>query len=164
MEQDQGQSLPPGISSAQYAAPDMQAQPMPVQEGPFALGLAADAGRASNIAWTTIPPMHPLSGPLVQMFKVRWPSHGSTGCPASAIVRSPEPGAVGSCPSLARVATLGAYGTWRCSDMTLPVFSVGGDALNLPDHPRYLLGTADLISLGIRICTVFTHTMTMVTT
>ncbi|CAK0783742.1 hypothetical protein CVIRNUC_006941 [Coccomyxa viridis] len=69
MEQDQGQSLPPGISSAQYAAPDMQAQPMPVQEGPFALGLAADAGRASNIAWTTIPPMHPLSGPLVQMFK-----------------------------------------------------------------------------------------------
>ena len=108
MEQDQGQSLPQGISTAQYAAQDMQAQPMPVQEGPFALGLAADAGRASNIAWTTIPPMHPLSGPLVQMFKVRRPSHGSTGCRASAIERSPEPGAVGSCPSLARVATLGA--------------------------------------------------------
>ena len=139
MEQDQGQSLPPGISSAQYAAPDMQAQPMPVQEGPFALGLAADAGRASNIAWTTIPPMHPLSGPLVQMFKVRRPSHGYTGCRASASVRSPEPGAVGSCPSLARVATLGACGTWRCFYTTLPAFLVGGDALNLPDHPQISL-------------------------
>ena len=73
MEQDQGQALPPGAPSTQYAAPDLQPQAMPVQEGPFALGLAADAGRASNIAWTTIPPMHPLSGPLVQMFKVRRP-------------------------------------------------------------------------------------------
>ena len=75
MEQDQGQPLPSGAPSTQYAAPDLQPQAMPVQEGPFALGLAADAGRASNIAWTTIPPMHPLSGPLVQMFKVRYLLH-----------------------------------------------------------------------------------------
>ena len=149
MEQDQGQSLPQGISTAQYAAPDMQAQPMPVQEGPFALGLAADAGRASNIAWTTIPPMHPLSGPLVQMFKVRRPSHDFTGRRASALMRSPEPGAVGSCPSLAQVATLGTCGTWQRFHMALPAFPASGDAPKLPDHPRYLLGTADLASLGI---------------
>lgn len=92
MEQDQAQSMPHGVPATQYATPDMQAQAMPVQEGPFALGLAADAGRASNIAWTTIPPMHPLSGPLVQMFKVRGAVRTLIKLRCCAFGRSPEPG------------------------------------------------------------------------
>ena len=92
MEQDQGQALPPGVTPAQYGTPDMQPQAMPVQEGPFALGLAAEAGRASNIAWTTIPPMHPLSGPLVQMFKVCSPPYVPIQPRYTAFHRSPEPG------------------------------------------------------------------------
>jgi hypothetical protein len=92
MEQDQGQSLPPGVAATQYASVDMQPQPMPVQEGPFALGLAADAGRASNIAWTTIPPMHPLSGGVVQMFKVCAASCVPRQPRCRAIRESPEPG------------------------------------------------------------------------
>ena len=91
MEQDQVQALPPGAPSTQYAASDLQPQAMPVQEGPFALGLAADAGRASNIAWTTIPPMHPLSGPLVQMFKVCRPLYIPLQLARRALRRSPEP-------------------------------------------------------------------------
>ena len=53
--------------------------------------------------------------------------------------------------------------TWRCFYTNLPALPVGGDALNLPDHPRYLLSTADLTSPGFLICTISAHTVVIAT-